>query len=81
MKQSQSSKPVLAEGEHSVLPGADNLAYRSLLVRPISRKARFAIGRQLRDTVPRAAGKRFLPGIRSKPPNPLRNIKARITES
>lgn len=50
-----SSKTELAEGEHSVLAGADSLAYRSLLVRPVSREERFDIGRRLRDDVPRAA--------------------------
>jgi uncharacterized protein (DUF2252 family) len=42
-------------GEHSVLAGADGRAYRSLRVRPVSRTERFAIGRRLREVVPRGS--------------------------
>ena len=41
--------------EHSVFAGADGLGYRSLRVRPVSRTERFAMGRNLRDTVPRGS--------------------------
>jgi uncharacterized protein (DUF2252 family) len=42
-------------GDHSVLAGTDGLPYRSLRVRPVSRMERFAIGRKLREAVPRSS--------------------------
>lgn len=45
----------MKDSDHSVLPGADGSAYRSLRVRPVSRAERFALGRKLRDSVPRSA--------------------------
>jgi uncharacterized protein (DUF2252 family) len=50
MKDPQPNRP-----GHSVLAGADAGAYRSLRVRPVSRAERFALGRKLRDLVPRSA--------------------------
>jgi uncharacterized protein (DUF2252 family) len=47
--------PRRALPHHAVLPGADQRSYQSVQIRPISRAERFALGRQLRQQVPRAA--------------------------
>jgi uncharacterized protein (DUF2252 family) len=47
--------PRRALPHHAVLPGADSRSYQSVQIRPISRAQRFALGRQLRQQVPRAS--------------------------
>ena len=47
--------PLRGLPRHAVLPGADDRSYHSVQVRPISRAQRFALGRQLRQQLPRAA--------------------------
>ena len=47
--------PLRALRHHAVLPGADDRSYHSIQIRPISRAQRFALGRQLRQQLPRAA--------------------------
>ena len=40
-------------GAHTVLAEADGAAYRSLLQRPVTRAERYALGKALRQKVPR----------------------------
>jgi uncharacterized protein (DUF2252 family) len=40
---------------YSALPGADSGSYQSVRVRPVSRVERFALGRRLRQSVPRSS--------------------------
>src|SRR6187431_3614004 len=47
--------PLRALPHHAVLPGEDDRSYHSVQIRPISRAQRFALGRQLRQRVPRSS--------------------------
>src|SRR6186997_1349820 len=47
--------PLRALPHHAVLPGEDDRSYHSVQIRPISRVQRFALGRQLRQRVPRSS--------------------------
>src|SRR5688572_13196838 len=47
--------PLRVLPQHAVLPGADDRSYHSVRIRPISRAQRFALGRQLRQQVPRTS--------------------------
>ena len=47
--------PLRARPDYAVLPGADDRSYQSIQIRPISRAQRFALGRQLRQQVPRVS--------------------------
>ena len=47
--------PLRALPHHAVLPGADGRSYHSVQIRPISRAQRFALGRELRQQLPRAS--------------------------
>ena len=47
--------PLRALPHHAVLPGEDDRSYHSVQIRPISRAQRFALGRQLRQRVPRVS--------------------------
>ena len=53
--------PLRGLPRHAVLPGADDRSYHSVQIRPISRAQRFALGRQLRQQLPRAALGRWQP--------------------
>ena len=57
---------------HAVLPGADDRSYHSVQIRPISRAQRFALGRQLRRQLPRAALGRWQQDKRR--PDPIAQI-------
>ena len=58
---------------YSALSGADSRSYQSVRVRPISRVERFALGRKLRQDVPRASlGEWHPPDIR---PDPVAQIQ------
>ena len=48
-------------GRHTVLPGAESEAFTSLRARPTSRAERFAIGKALRQQVPRGSLGRWQP--------------------
>ena len=48
-------------GRHTVLPGAESEAFSSLRARPTSRAERFAIGKALRQQVPRGSLGRWQP--------------------
>ena len=47
--------PLRVLPQHAVLPGADDRSYHSVRIRPISRAQRLALGRQLRQQVPRGS--------------------------
>ena len=58
--------------DHPVVPGADDRAYRSVRIRPISRAERFALGRELRQQVPRTSLGQWQPGKHR--PDPIAQI-------
>jgi len=58
---------------YSALRGADSRSYQSVRVRPISRVERFALGRALRQDVPRAALGEWRP--RDTRPDPVAQIQ------
>ena len=60
-KERSTLRKALRRTTHANLPGADNLSYRSLRVKPISRAERFDVGRKLRDRVPRRSLARWKP--------------------
>ena len=64
--------PRKALPHHAVLPGADSRAYHSIQIRPISRAQRLALGRQLRQQLPRATLGRWQPG--KQRPDPIAQI-------
>lgn len=47
--------PLRVLPHHAVLPGADSRSYTSVQIRPISRAQRLALGRQLRQQLPRSS--------------------------
>jgi uncharacterized protein (DUF2252 family) len=58
---------------YSALPGADSQSYHSVRVRPISRLERFALGRALRQRVPRASLGEWRPA--DDRPDPVEQIQ------
>ena len=60
--------PPRALPHHAVLPGADARSYQSVQIRPISRAQRFALGRQLRQDLPRTSLGKWRPDKRRLDP-------------
>src|SRR5687767_9973006 len=58
--------------DHPVVPGADDRSYQSVRIRPISRAERFALGRELRQQVPRTSLGQWQPA--KQRPDPIAQI-------